>query len=320
MRARALLVAAAAALTTLSGCLVRRGGSTTPVVVAPGAWRDSLVGADVARGDSVARRGWPAGMVGWLTDDVIYLHAGAPTLIGRESAASLLAQVPPPPGAVVAWQPLGAEVSRDGRAGYTFGTRTTTSADSTGRQRTRFDRYIAFWRRGTSGGWRIAAYADVSGAPVSAAVGAALVAPRPSYMRPHGERAEQALRKMREGDSLFAILGDREGTGHAFSTYAAENGVLFDGPLLTIGPRAIRAYFDGTRSSSSLSWSPAFADIGESGDLGFTVGDYVVTGRGPTGAAVQRFGKYLTVWKLQADGRWRYQVDGGNPSPSPRNP
>jgi ketosteroid isomerase-like protein len=50
--------------------------------------------------------------------------------------------------------------------------------------------------------------------------------------------------------------------------------------------------------------------------LGFTVGEYTLTGRGPTGAAVQRFGKYLTVWKRQPNGSWKFAVDGGNGSPA----
>ena len=34
-------------------------------------------------------------------------------------------------------------------------------------------------------------------------------------------------------------------------------------------------------------------------------------------AVVQRFGKYLTIWKRQPNGSWRFVVDGGNLSPTP---
>ena len=43
----------------------------------------------------------------------------------------------------------------------------------------------------------------------------------------------------------------------------------------------------------------------------------VSTSRGPTGAAAQRFGKYLTVWRKEPNGTWKFVVDGGNSRPSP---
>jgi ketosteroid isomerase-like protein len=30
---------------------------------------------------------------------------------------------------------------------------------------------------------------------------------------------------------------------------------------------------------------------------------------------MQRFSKYLTIWKKQRDGTWRYVVDGGSARP-----
>ena len=121
---------------------------------------------------------------------------------------------------------------------------------------------------------------------------------------------------MREADSLFADLAYRMGVGFAFSNTADESGAIFDSPVLVVGPNAIRDYYAG-RPEVSLAWKPVYAAVAESADLGFTVGEYIQTVRGATGAAVQRFGKYLTVWKRQKDGSWKFVVDGGNPSPTP---
>jgi ketosteroid isomerase-like protein len=107
------------------------------------------------------------------------------------------------------------------------------------------------------------------------------------------------------------------GTGYAFSNTVAEDGVIFGSPDLRIGPRAIREGFALQTEASSLTWKPEFVDIAASGDLGYTIGEYVSTGRGPSGAAVQRFGKYLTIWRRQKDGSWRFVADGGNPNPPP---
>jgi ketosteroid isomerase-like protein len=45
------------------------------------------------------------------------------------------------------------------------------------------------------------------------------------------------------------------------------------------------------------------------------VGNAVFTGYREDGARIQRFSKYLTVWKKQRDGSWRYVVDGGSARP-----
>lgn len=61
-------------------------------------------------------------------------------------------------------------------------------------------------------------------------------------------------------------------------------------------------------------------DRGSSGDLGYDVGYYhlqVAEGERPPGPAAR--GKFVTVWRRGADGRWRIHVDGFSPAgpPSP---
>ena len=112
--------------------------------------------------------------------------------------------------------------------------------------------------------------------------------------------------RFRQADSAFALAADLQGTGIAFAQYVAPQGVVFSGSEIVIGTEAVRALFDEQQSAGgTLNWRPVYADAAESGDLGFTVGEYVFTGRGTTGTVVQRFGKYLTVSKKQAGGEWR---------------
>jgi ketosteroid isomerase-like protein len=95
-------------------------------------------------------------------------------------------------------------------------------------------------------------------------------------------------------------------------------GVVFAGPELVVGPSAVRAYYASQDAAAGLAWHPVFARLAGSGDLGFTIGQYIFTGRGASGAAVQSFGKYMTVWQRQPDGSWKFVVDGGNANPAPR--
>lgn len=297
----------------LSACIFGRGKHAVPPP-APLSVRDSIVALDASRGPSLAGRDWVEASASLLAEDVIYLAPGAPLVVGRDGARAILAATRPPADAIVAYEPLGAGISRDGRDGYTFGSRVTTLPAAPAEERVRISRYIAFWRRDAAG-WRIAAYSDIGGDAVPAGIAADLSGPRPSLMRPHGERAENAVRRVFETDSLFSVSSDREGAAAAFAANVAEYGATFAGTLIVIGPQAVRAQLE-PQGAGSLTWVPIFADAAESADLGFSVGEYVFTGRGSSGAVTQRFGKYLSVWKLQSDGKWRFVVDGGSPSPA----
>lgn len=72
--------------------------------------------------------------------------------------------------------------------------------------------------------------------------------------------------------------------------------------------RGIVAMLEAT-PGFSISWSPAAAEVGSGGDLGFTIGTYEITMDDPEGTPVRIVGKYMTVWKKQADGRWMVTAD-----------
>jgi len=215
------------------------------------------------------------------------------------------------PRLVSSWEPLGGAVSYDLMAGYTFG---VAARPSTNGAPARFERYIAMWRRARGGDWQISAYVEVNGpAAVEVSISPRAFTP-PLVAVPVALR--EATHKVFAADSLFADLGDRMGVGFAFSNTIAPQGVLMAGsPQLLVGPEAVKEYYASHGEGTSVTWRPVFAWVTSSKDLGFTSGEYVVTARGPSGAAVQRFGKYLSVWQRQRDGSWKFVVEGGNTTP-----
>ena len=303
MRIRELGVLAFAA-SVLGGCLHHR-----PPVPAParGPARDSLLLLDMSRGDSVARHGPVDGGSALFDDDVIFLRAGVPAVYGREAARALFASLSPGSS----WESLGGGVSYDLRSAYTFGVvaRMRDSERGAGAP-VRFEQYIAFWQRSVSRPWRIVAYAEVNGQPQPE--GKLTSGPLPQRPPQVARQLAEATAKVRAADSLFADLNDRMGVSFAFSNTVSADGGLFGGGRLLVGPAAVREFYDSRPPGTSLSWRPAFASVAGSLDLGFTIGESVLTGRGPSGAAVQRFGKYLTVWGLQPDKAWKFLIDGGN--------
>jgi ketosteroid isomerase-like protein len=304
MRTRAII----SATVLLCGCTLRH----RPVAPEParGPALDSLFQIDRARGDSIAALGAVDGMLALLAPNVVFLRAGVPAVYGRAAVGTLLAEAIAAPAALN-WQPLGGDVAYDLHSAYTYGVTARVAAPRT---EIRLERYIAYWERGRGQPWRITAYAEV-GSP--AANGLAL--PRTDPPEP-GQRPSKpmlaATAKVQATDSLFSDLADRMGTAFAFSNNADDYGVVFGSPALVVGPKAIQKFFEAQGTASSLSWRPVYTSVAASLDLGFTVGDYTATSRGASGAAIQRFGKYLTVWKRERDGTWKFLVDGGNATPA----
>lgn len=301
MTTRALLPAAV----LLIGCSLHRRPSAIEPAREP--TRDSLLLLDQTRSDSVVVHGRVSGALSLIGDDVAFLRAGIPAVYGRDAAHALFDAGPAISGPLPAWQPLGAGVSRDLHSGYTYGI--AAHAD-TPKGTLQVDRYIAFWQRAAGAPWRIVAYAEVNGPPSEELRFSAdqLAPPSPSMSRTAAETAQQ----VRVADSVFADLADRMGSAYAFESSIAPDGAIFGGSRLLVGPQAVKEFEEAQGSGTSLTWRPVFVLAAGSGDLGATVGEYIATGRGPSGAAVQRFGKYLTVWQRQSDGSWKFVMRGGN--------
>jgi ketosteroid isomerase-like protein len=112
-----------------------------------------------------------------------------------------------------------------------------------------------------------------------------------------------------------------ESPADVFAAQVLENGSLLppDAPLAQ-GREAIHAAIAGLEAMPgfSVTWSPSAADVGSGGDLGYTMGTYEINVESPEGP-VTIIGKYLTIWKKQADGTWMVTADmfnaDGPPTP-----
>jgi ketosteroid isomerase-like protein len=271
---------------------------------------DSLFNLDRSRGDSVARRGPVDGGLAFLAPNVAFLRAGVPFVYGRDSVRALLTATKAGSN-MPHWEPLSGGVSYDLRSAYTYGATVRVGAAS---GEVRFERYIAYWERQRGGPWRITAYAEIDG-PAATGAAVARIDP-PDAGRELPRPIADAVAKVRATDSLFSDLADRAGIPAAFAENVDEYGAVFGEPALVVGPKAVQQHFAAQGSASSLSWRPVYASVAGSLDLGFTIGEYTATSRGASGAAIQRFGKYLTVWKREADGSWKFMIDGGNLTPA----
>jgi len=103
-----------------------------------------------------------------------------------------------------------------------------------------------------------------------------------------------------------------EGFLNSLYKYADENFVMFnEGSHPVIGKKAFKEKYKKP-GPKTLTWKPVDAKVAESGELGYTWGNWTFTLPDTT-----HYGNYFTVWKKQKDGKWKMLLDGGNGTPVP---
>ena len=113
-----------------------------------------------------------------------------------------------------------------------------------------------------------------------------------------------------ETERSFSALAQEEGIAKAFLAYAAEDAVLMRNNNLIIGKEAMRESFQAAATENgTLAWTADFADVASSGDLGYTYGKYIYTSTDSLGNEQSVEGVFHTVWKRQADGKWKFVWD-----------
>ncbi|MDX6385846.1 MAG: hypothetical protein QOK48_3419 [Blastocatellia bacterium] len=122
------------------------------------------------------------------------------------------------------------------------------------------------------------------------------------------------LKAMVETERAFARMAAEKGTREAFVAFIADDGILF-----RPGPVVGKKWFSENPLPAStthplLAWQPIFAFVSSAGDLGYTTGpwQYKKDIKDEKAAA---FGNFMTVWKKQADGSWKFALDLGISNP-----
>jgi len=126
---------------------------------------------------------------------------------------------------------------------------------------------------------------------------------------------DKAKKEMIAADKAFSRLSIEKGTYKAFNAYIAENAAMLRPDAHpTFGKENNMKLFD-KNSKTKLEWEPIKAEIAASGDLGFTIGKWVTTGMDKSGKEEKGYGYYVSIWKRQQDGSWKFVLDTGQNSP-----
>lgn len=142
----------------------------------------------------------------------------------------------------------------------------------------------------------------------------------PRAMNPAAATRQKSIDEIREADQNFSILSEKQGMAKAFTSYAADDVIkLNDGAAPTIGFDSLRAQMSRLPANGAvLTWQVLKADAAQSGELGYTFGQWMLTKKENSVKRTVSYGVYMTVWKRQRNGQWRFVLDGGNATPEPQ--
>ena len=133
------------------------------------------------------------------------------------------------------------------------------------------------------------------------------------------QRKEADPQVLIDTDLAFSEMSEAQGMSGAFIHYADTSVVMLRNEADPIQGKAdlIEAYQGRDDSGFTLTWKPEHAEIAASGELGYTWGKYLISTRDSLGTEQKQAGYYVSVWKKQSDGEWRFVLDGGT-SPVPQ--
>lgn len=271
--------------------------------------RAKLLTAEEAYSDASGRSTILEFLPGMFDDAGTIITGGPPFPRGPAAIRAVLALNPLNAASTLTWKAIRTDVSNDGSMGYTYGYWQTTVGGAAGA----VGKYIAFWRKQTTGEWRLAAFKRVGrpDGPVAAEPPVGFRTPTYLHYRtfPHVDQLAE-VESVKAADLAFAARA-MFGVADAFGAYVADDGGnAGPGAEFSFGRDAVAEQFTAVQPGE-LRWAPEIADVATSGDLGFTTGTVDVYQRNPDGSyTFLGIGRYLTIWKKQRTGEWRFVIDG----------
>lgn len=153
----------------------------------------------------------------------------------------------------------------------------------------------------------------------SLAVGACGAAPGSETASSAANVREVAVAELRAADSTLQVAVEAKDAQRTAALYMADATLLPIAEPAVVGRAAIQQAWanvygiPGFRSRARITR----LEVAGGGDLGFTQGTYEATMTGADGRPVVEGGKWVTVWRRDADGQWRVATDIANTDAPP---
>ena len=126
--------------------------------------------------------------------------------------------------------------------------------------------------------------------------------------------SKQSAEEIIQTDKAMSDEAAKNGFFKTLLSYADDSVVKpQEGMVPVIGKAALQEFWSSKPDFKELTWKPFKAEASKSGDIGYTLGNWKLVTKDTT-----MYGNYYTIWKKQPDGKWKFVVDGGNNTPSPK--
>jgi ketosteroid isomerase-like protein len=105
-------------------------------------------------------------------------------------------------------------------------------------------------------------------------------------------------------------MSEEKGIKAALLYYIDGKGVLLRPNVVPlVGGNAVDYISQGADTTYTMTWEPSGGTVSKSGDLGYTYGVYSLK---PKTRDTVLYGTYVSVWKRQEDGKWKFLLETGN--------
>ncbi len=134
--------------------------------------------------------------------------------------------------------------------------------------------------------------------------------PTPPLISDKSVTIDSLKQNLLETDLTFSALSKVKGRNAAFLQYMDEHvTMLRPNGMPMVGKDTMEKVFALRPDTGyTLTWKPLFADVSQSGDIGYTYGTYLVT----SGKNDSSQGTYCSIWKRDSLGDWKFVLDTGN--------
>lgn len=120
------------------------------------------------------------------------------------------------------------------------------------------------------------------------------------------------LDSMINTERAFARTAAEKGTRDAFLAFMSDESIVFaPGPV-----NGKKSWEPRPSRPGLLSWEPSYADISAAGDMGYDMGPWEFRPKGADDKPAA-FGHFMTIWKKQPDGTFKFALDLGISNPQP---
>ena len=221
---------------------------------------------------------------------------------------------PPNPLAMaLEWEPIYGDMAAAGDMGYDTGP--SVFIDNTSDKPTpQYGFFFSVWKKQADGNWKVVldfghqtnepydGSREFQSAPTSNRKAASTVV-----------NAEAERANLLNLERAFSKSAKTDGVVKAFAQHVSDHARLhLNGNQPILGRDAINAFL--AKTSFTQTWEPMFADVSQSGDLGYSYGSYELNETNAQNGKIER-GYYARVWKKENGEHWKAVLDVTSPLP-----